>query len=539
MNDAPEPDLRPAQLNAVSTPVVSGVVLLLVVVCSVSAALWRHWTGNPDLSHGLLMPLVFIYLIHEARTRGVQNYTQASAGRHLAGVALGGAALMFGFAGALYASALGWGHALAAAFTGTGLAALLLLAVLSLSDRHIRLIPCNWQACCAASLWVFTVPLPPGAYTRLSGGLQQGISQAVLLCLNLLGIPATRQGNIIELTHGRVGVEEACSGVRSLIACIFAALLISALVLRAPARRVLLVVLAPLLALVMNLLRSLLLTLLANAGIDIGGAWHDATGFGILGLTALLLFWLAHALEAGSKPHERIAQAPGQTRSASQGGKAPLLLSITSCAGLLALGLLLLQLLPRQPKNPILPDLNRAIPISIAGWEQKGSPDLQRFTQVLHTEKLLERSYTQGLGAARVQVTIYAAAWEAGAATPAEISLHTPEVCWPGAGWTQILDEATAPRLGSQGRALRFRSPTGEMHQVVYWLLYDGEPVPHLDPYSPLDLLRLALSYGHRAPAPQVFIRISGNRPHAELLRLAPVREALHALGISDLSSSP
>src|ERR1019366_4103191 len=54
------------------------------------------------------------------------------------------------------------------------------------------------------------------------------------------------------------------------------------------------------LAIGMNLLRSLSLTLMANAGIEIAGFWHNATGFAILGLTAAILAWLA--LKLGRNP---------------------------------------------------------------------------------------------------------------------------------------------------------------------------------------------------------------------------------------------
>ncbi len=568
MNEAARQASPGREAARLGVPSGTAVMLLLLVAGAVSAALWQHWAGNPDLSHGMLMPLVFVYLIHEARSRGTQRFTAASPARHAAGALLGVAGLLLGLAGGLYAAALGWGHPLAAAFVGTGLSALLCVGLLSLSDTRLRLVPLNWQSLCAAGLWSLTVPLPPGAYSRLSGNLQQGVSQAVLLALNLLGIPATRQGNIIELAHSRVGVEEACSGVRSLIACIFVALLISALVLRSPWRRALLILVAPLLALAMNLLRSLVLTLAANAGIDINGTWHDLTGFGILAVTGLLLFGLAQLLgrrerngaaaRTGGQEHPvhaspdaadrtvtgQLADAPIPTPALGNAADQPplarhcpwLLLGHASGAVLLALLLLSLQVFPRQPRLAGPPDLEAAIPRTLSGWEQQSPADLQRFAKVLGTNRLVERSYQQGTGSQRVQVTVYAAAWAAGEATPAQVSLHTPEVCWPGAGWTQLPGTpATTPALPAGAHALGFRSPSGATHQVVYWLLYDGDPVGHLDPYSPPDLLRLALRYGHRAPAPQVFVRISGNRPHAELLRLPPVRASLRALGISDL----
>jgi len=111
--------------------------------------------------------------------------------------------------------------------------------------------------------------------------------------LDLLGIAAHRQGNIIELARGTVGIEEACSGVRSLISCTVAGLFLSAVLVRKPWHRALVIALSPAIGLAMNFLRSLLLTLLANSGVSIEGRWHDITGSSIIVGTTLLVAALA------------------------------------------------------------------------------------------------------------------------------------------------------------------------------------------------------------------------------------------------------
>jgi hypothetical protein len=69
---------------------------------------------------------------------------------------------------------------------------------------------------------------------------------------------------------------------------------------------VLVVALSPAIGLAMNFLRSLLLTLLANAGVDIEGRWHDLTGASILAGTTILVaafaFWLHRREAAGAGP---------------------------------------------------------------------------------------------------------------------------------------------------------------------------------------------------------------------------------------------
>src|SRR5690606_40034894 len=65
----------------------------------------------------------------------------------------------------------------------------------------------------------------------------------------------------------RSGVEEACSGIRSLLSCVYAAAFFSAALVTRALNRCVILLLAPVLAIVMNFVRSLLLTLLAHRGV--------------------------------------------------------------------------------------------------------------------------------------------------------------------------------------------------------------------------------------------------------------------------------
>ena len=161
----------------------------------------------------------------------------------------------------------------------------------------MRALPWNWTAGVAVGLWPLAAPIPSGMYTRLTLALQLWISTGVMDVLQVLGIAAHRQGNIIELATCRVGVEEACSGVRSLVSCVFVALFFSASIVRQPWARAVVIGVAGPLALAMNFIRALTLTLLANSGVTIAGFWHDATGYAVLLATAALLAGLALGLE--------------------------------------------------------------------------------------------------------------------------------------------------------------------------------------------------------------------------------------------------
>ena len=63
---------------------------------------------------------------------------------------------------------------------------------------------------------LIAMPMPSLVYGPLIGSLQNAIASVNVEVLNLMGIPAHRIGNLIQLPTCTVGVEEACSVIRSL-----------------------------------------------------------------------------------------------------------------------------------------------------------------------------------------------------------------------------------------------------------------------------------------------------------------------------------
>jgi len=141
------------------------------------------------------------------------------------------------------------------------------------------------------------VPLPKVIWNPIVLSLQQLIASLNVQTLNLLGIPAVQQASVIRLGNCLVGVDEACSGVRSLQASLMAGLFIGALAVSRRSLRWFLVGAGMLLALFGNYLRSLFLALAAYRGGAEGVTGvHDVAGWGILIFTAAGLAgaaWLA------------------------------------------------------------------------------------------------------------------------------------------------------------------------------------------------------------------------------------------------------
>ena len=542
---APAASLPPIGLRHIPPLTAALAATLALGLAILSWRLWPDWRTNPDLSHGLFMPAVFLLLLHDARASGTRRFLAVGpvATTALALLLLGGLLALFG--AGLYAAALGWSHTVVDFSLVAALVILLAAGLVAFADQRVRLIPLNWNALVALALWLLCAPIPPGTYSRLTLSLQLWVSENVLTALHLLGVAALRHGNIIELAHGRVGIEEACSGVRSLISCVFAGLFFSATLVRGPWARALLIGLAAPLAIVMNFARSLTLTLLANAGVDISGTWHDATGFAVLGITAVLLAGLALLLERREKKSPAPAAAPSDsplsalsTQPTAAVSPSPSSVSRLSALNaqlsLLATGLALaaslsvffvLNTRSSTRTGTAVPNLYALLPVAAPGWQVETTPDLYQFQDVLQTEHLAQRTYLRASPTGPIQVTLYAAYWRPGQASVSLVASHTPDACWPGSGWTmEPLSPATPPPPRTiAGRPLpapeyRFFKSTNFPQHVWFWHLFDGRPIAYRDPYSATELLRIAWRYGFRRDGDQLFVRVSANVPWDQIV---------------------
>jgi len=144
---------------------------------------------------------------------------------------------------------------------------------------------------------LIAVPIPGVLWSPVVFGLKGLVTFVNVELLNLLGIPALQQGSVIQLPNCRVGVDEACSGIRSLQSSLMMALFIGDQSLRQVGLRWLLVGGAVGWAVVGNIGRSLYLSLTAHRhGAEALDAVHDTAGWSVLVVTLVGLGVMAWAL---------------------------------------------------------------------------------------------------------------------------------------------------------------------------------------------------------------------------------------------------
>ncbi len=108
------------------------------------------------------------------------------------------------------------------------------------------------------------LPWPAAIERDLINSLSHFNAAAALETLSWAGVFAVRQGNLIHTASGSVGVEEACSGIRSLQTSFMLALCFGELLGILPRGRLTLFFLAPFIAVALNLLRTLTLVMVVS-----------------------------------------------------------------------------------------------------------------------------------------------------------------------------------------------------------------------------------------------------------------------------------
>ena len=156
-----------------------------------------------------------------------------------------------------------------------------------------------------ALIWTLSAPLLSFLHNKISLFLLEQVTTVVFFTFDNLALPIERKGNVLLLPKGSVGVADACSGIRSLTACLFAGSFLAAVSLDYLWKKVLLVATAMGLAFIGNLLRSFFLTFWAyqHGSEAISGAVHDITGYAVLGGTCLGLLMLLPLFTFKLHPH--------------------------------------------------------------------------------------------------------------------------------------------------------------------------------------------------------------------------------------------
>ena len=233
-----------------------------------------HWRELQEYHYGWVVPALAGYIV---LVRWEGRPTRDAIAPFWVSMCLAGVGIPFVVVAELYKRAIT--HTPASSFC-LSIGCFLFLPALILWGRgHRTLLHFLFPLC----FLFLAVPLPGILWNPIVMVLREIITRLDVECLNLIGIPAFQQVNVIQLPGSAVGVNDACSGVRSLQSSVMVSLFIGYLSFSKIRFRALFLVIGISIALFGNFTRSLVLSIAVHRhGLTVLDRFHDAAGWAIL-----------------------------------------------------------------------------------------------------------------------------------------------------------------------------------------------------------------------------------------------------------------
>jgi exosortase len=259
---------------------VIAVAFAIVVVGWWVLDLQHHWRNLPDYQYGWIVLFLTLYLVWER----LDNANVSAKEKCGPSVLLTLVGIPFVVLAELYKRAFGSTPASSFSLSiGCALFMLALFVTVRGADYvKTLLFPIGF--------FFLAVPAPGVLWRPVVRALQQVLTIIDVEMLNMMGVSAVQRGNTIALPNCIVGIDQACSGIRSLQSSVMAGLFIGNLKFRRPATQAAFAMLAVVLSLVGNMGRAICLSIVAHCkGKEALEHWHDATGWTVFVFCALAL----------------------------------------------------------------------------------------------------------------------------------------------------------------------------------------------------------------------------------------------------------
>ncbi len=384
----------------------------------------RIWINDENYSHGILVPAVSVFLIWKKR--------YAIFAHPLVGTWWGSAFLLGGLA--LY-------------IVGE-LATLYVLLHVSLWCILVGLVvsllgTSATRAMAFPFVYLLTaIPLPQFLYQNLSAKLQLVSSSLGVGCLQIIGVTAFQDGNVIDLGPIQLQVIDACSGLRYLFPLAAIALLCAYLFQDRMWKRVVLFLSSIPISILLNGFRIGMIGVLIDryGQASAEGFYHLFEGWILFMVSLAILIaemWFLRQLGSGKGgallEWSDNSRAPGTTGTIQSDGagtysafrRAPYLYSL----GMLALMPLLGMHLHGREEIPPARQTFLDFPMTLGSWAGTTLPLESRYIEVLKFDDYVLAEYSRP-GSAPINLYVaYYRSQQKGR------SAHSPQTCIPGGGW--------------------------------------------------------------------------------------------------------
>jgi exosortase len=496
------------------------------------AALWfvlcRHlsgeWSVNEQYNYGWFVPFFTLFLFWlrwedrpEPETRGQRTKARSQSDEfRISAVAVAIGCLLLLLPLRLFEIGspdwrpLGWVHAVVVAT----------LTVLYIWCRG----GATWLRHFAFPIGFFFVAVP--WVTPIEAPVIQGLMRVIAALAsetaNLFGIPAQLEGNLIRVSTGLVGVNEACSGVRSLQTALMIGLLFGELKRLSISRRIALLFAAAAIAFVGNYARAFFLVwIAATQNVSVIDRWHDFAGYSIVAAVFVgslgLAAWLGRCPASAKPPmrsppgvpwatawqaevrDQKIQEGRGRFESQISNLESPRFsFLICALAWLVAVEVGSISWYRAHERN-----LVASIPWTVH-WPES-APDfhpLKLDEEVLRTLRFDEGKaaswnypavepvetvhHPAVAGSVPITCFAYFFRWKPGRNTALLANLHRPDVCLPAIGWEKVADNGVRQYSVTASFVLPFRhfefrhgtkqDPAQQVADAFYCLWEDRAP---------------------------------------------------------------
>ncbi|HEX3624660.1 MAG TPA: exosortase/archaeosortase family protein [Verrucomicrobiae bacterium] len=340
----------------------------------------------------------------------------------------------------------------------------LLVLVLSFSFVY-RAGGWTWVKYFAAPLafMLIAVPWPMQLEQAVVQSLMRFVASLTVAVVGVFGIPAVQHGNLIEVSNGVVGINEACSGVRSLQTALMLSLFLGELYLFSRGRRLVLLGASLVTVLLANVVRTSYLTRTAAiSGLKQMESVHDFAGMMVMIIVLptlfLLAFWMARKhIEAS---HESTSH-PSLTQTM------PRWVAVSALAWILA-SWALTQAWYRSHETHLIygPHWAVAWPIHAPGF--KGTEVPQESLAILRCSDSQAAAWQD---AGENDWRAFFLRWNPGKNSAQLAFGHRPDICFPASGAELLKNYGYIP-VDANGVHLQFRYLTFQMGPRLLHVFY-------------------------------------------------------------------
>jgi exosortase len=271
------------QANTVWQPTVLTGLLAAALVWAywpVIPDLVAQWWDEPEYSHGFLVPVISVYLIWSKRET-LRAMPVAPGYWGLAVIVL---AFLVYVTGSVGADLFLQRFSLVLMVAGS------VLYVAGWAVVRTLVFP--------LAFLLAMIPLPRVVFNAMAFPLQLLAAQVASLVMEACAVPVFREGNILHLAAASLDVEEACSGIRSLVSLTTLGGLYTYLSYASWTPRVILMLAVVPIAIAANVFRVTVAGLLSHyVSVDFAmGVFHTVGGVGVFVVAALMLLALSRML---------------------------------------------------------------------------------------------------------------------------------------------------------------------------------------------------------------------------------------------------